>query len=101
MAIAAGIWMVLAGAVFIGLGVGCVTPLLMALIAALSTPENSGKHMGAYATALNLGQFACSPLTGATLAFFGTHQAVFAVGACIGFVASCVSLALDRRLERQ
>lgn len=45
--------------------------------------------------------FACSPLTGATLAVFGTHQAVFAVGACIGFGASCVSLALDKRLGRQ
>lgn len=101
MTFASNMWMVLVGVVFMGAGAGCMSPVLMSWLASQSTTENSGKHMGAYATALNLGQFACSPLTGATLAVFGTHQAVFAVGACIGFAASCVSLALDRRLGRQ
>lgn len=99
MAIAAGVWMVLAGAVFIGLGVGCVTPLLMALIAARSTPENSGKHMGALATACNLGQFACTLLSGSVMALAGTHQAVFAVAAGIGIASAAASLALRRKID--
>ena len=99
MAIAPGMWVVLAGAVFIGLGVGCVTPLLMALIASHSTSENSGKHMGALATACNLGQFACTLLSGAVMALAGTHQAVFAVAAGIGVASAIAAMALRHRID--
>jgi len=99
MAIAPTVWTVLAGAVLIGLGVGCLTPMLMALIASRSTPENSGKHMGALATACNLGQFACTLLSGGVMALAGTHQAVFVAGALIGLASAAASLAMRRRID--
>lgn len=99
MAIAPGMWVVLAGAVFIGLGVGCLTPLLMALIASRSTPENSGKHMGILATACNLGQFACTLLSGGVMVLAGTHQAVFVVAAGIGLVSAAATIALRHRID--
>ena len=99
MSVAPGIWVVLTGAVFIGLGVGCVTPLLMALVAARSTHETSGKHMGALAMACNLGQFACTLLAGTVMAFAGTQQAVFAVAALIGVAAAIMALILRKRID--
>ena len=75
------------------------TPLLMALIASCSTRENSGKHMGALATACNLGQFACTLLSGGVMALAGTHQAVFAVAAVIGVVSAIATLALRNRID--
>ncbi len=99
MSVAPGIWVVLAGAVFIGLGVGCATPLLMALVAARSTHETSGKHMGALAMACNLGQFACTLLAGTVMAFAGTQQAVFAVAALIGVAAAIMALILRKRID--
>ena len=99
MAVAPAVWMVLVGAVFIGLGVGCLTPMLMALIASRTTPENSGKHMGALATACNLGQFACTLLSGSVMALAGTHQAVFVAGALIGLASAAAALGLRGKLD--
>ena len=99
MSAAPAVWVVLAAAVLIGLGVGCLTPMLMALIASHSGPENSGKHMGAMATACNLGQFACTLLSGGVMALAGTHQAVFAAAAMIGLASAAASLALRRRID--
>lgn len=99
MALATGMWTVLAGAVLMGAGVGCVTPLFMNWLASKSTAANSGKYMGAFATACNLGQFASSPLLGITLALFGTQQSVFAVGAVIGVAAAIGSLVFAGRIE--
>lgn len=99
MAIAPEIWTVLAGAIFIGLGVGCVTPLLMTLIATRSTRDNSGKHMGALATACNLGQFACTLLSGGIMALAGTHQAVFAAAAAIGVVSAIAAIILRNQID--
>ena len=72
---------------------------LMNWIASKSTAANSGKYMGAFATACNLGQFASSPLLGITLALFGTQQSVFAVGAVIGVAAAIGSLVFAGRIE--
>ena len=99
MAVAPGMWVVLAGVVFVGLGVGCVTPLLVALVASCSTRKNSGKHMGAVATAVNLGQFACTLLSGGVMALAGTHQAVFAVAAAIGLASAIAAIALRKRID--
>lgn len=99
MAIATAVWAVLAGAVLIGLGVGCLTPMLMALVASHSTPENSGKHMGALATACNLGQFACTLLSGGVMALAGSHQAVFVAGALVGLASAAASLILRRKID--
>ena len=99
MAIASGMWMVLAGVAFIGLGVGCLTPLLMALVASHSTPENSGKHMGALAMACNLGQFACTLLSGAVMALASTHQSVFVAAAAIGIASAIAAIALRGRID--
>lgn len=73
--------------------------MLVALVASRSTPENSGKHMGALATACNLGQFACTLLSGGVMALAGTHQAVFAAGALIGLASAAASLALCVRAD--
>ncbi len=99
MSIAPNMWMVLAGAVLVGLGVGCLIPLLMALVAGHSTRENSGKHMGALATACNLGQFACTLLAGGVMAVAGTHQAVFAVAAAIGLASAAVTVVVRTRID--
>lgn len=101
MAAAPVVWTVLAAAVFIGLGVGCMTPMLMGWLASRSTPENSGKHMGALATACNLGQFACTLLSGAVMAFAGTHQAVFVAGAVIGLASAVIAIMLRTRIEAE
>lgn len=90
---------VLAGAVLIGLGVGCLAPTYMNWLGASSTRQNSGKHMGAFATACNLGQFSCSLLSGVVLAAFGTHQAVFFVAAGIGAIAA-VGVIVRRAFQR-
>ena len=97
MALAPSMWAVLAGAVLIGIGVGCVTPVLMNWVASTSTPENSGKRMGALATACNLGQFACTLLSGAILALGGGHPTVFAVAGAIA-LAGALAAVLARRL---
>ena len=49
--------------------------------------------MGAFATACNLGQFACSPLTVVSSAVLGANRAVFVAGAVIG-LATAVTLVL-------
>jgi len=92
MAASPGMWAVLVGAVLIGIGVGCVTPVLMNWVASTSTPENSGKRMGALATACNLGQFSCTLLSGSVLALVGAHSAVFAVGAVISLAGSLAAV---------
>ena len=97
MAIAPGMWAVLVGAVLIGIGTGCVTPVLMNWVASTSTPDNSGKRMGALATACNLGQFSCTLLSGGILAFGGTHLTVFVVAAVIALVTAVAAL-FARRL---
>ena len=99
MAIAIGAWTVLVGVVFIGLGVGCLTPLLVGWIASHSTSRNSGKHMGAIATAVNLGQFACTLLSGGVMALVGTHQAVFAAAAAIGLASAAAACALRKHID--
>lgn len=97
LAAAPGMWAVLAGAVLIGIGTGCVTPVLMNWVASTSTPDNSGKRMGVLATACNLGQFSCTLLSGGILALGGAHSAVFAVAAAIALVGA-VAAALAHRL---
>ena len=97
MAVAPDMWAVLVGAVLIGVGTGCVTPVLMNWVASTSTPENSGKRMGALATACNLGQFACTLLSGAILALGGGHPTVFAVAGAIA-LAGALAAVLARRL---
>ena len=92
MAVAPGMWAVLAGAVLIGIGTGCVTPVLMNWVASTSTPENSGKRMGALATACNLGQFSCTLLSGGVLEIAGTHSAVFAVAGVIALVGAVAAM---------
>jgi len=96
MAAPFGIGAVLVGAVLIGLGTGCITPAFVNWVASTSTPENSGKRMGAFATAINLGQFSCTLLSGGLLALFGTHQAVFIAAAMIA-LAAAVAAALARQ----
>ena len=99
MAVASAAGTVLAGTIFIGLGAGCLTPLLVAWIASCSTSENSGKHMGAIAVAVNLGQFACTLLSGGVMAAGGTHQAVFAVAAAMGLASAAAALALRKPIR--
>lgn len=99
MAIAAAPWAVLVGAVIIGLGVGCVTPVFVNWLASASTAENSGKHMGMFAAACSLGQFACTLLAGGVMALHGTHQAVFATGAILGLAAAAAAFALRARID--
>jgi len=97
MAVAPGMWAVLVGAALIGVGTGCVTPVLMNWVASTSTPDNSGKRMGALATACNLGQFSCTLLSGGILALGGGHSTVFAVAGIIA-LATAVAAIFARRL---
>lgn len=99
MAAASAAWMVLVGIVFIGLGVGCLTPLLVGWIASRATSRNSGRHMGAIAVAVNLGQFACTLLSGGVMAIAGTQQAVFAVAAAIGLASAAAAIALRKYID--
>ncbi len=99
MAAAPALWAVLAGAVLIGIGTGCVTPSLMNWVASTSTPENSGKRMGALAMACNLGQFSCTLLSGGVLALGGTHATVFVVAAAIALVGAVASVLARRVVE--
>lgn len=99
MAVAPGLWAVLVGAVLIGIGVGCVTPVLMNWVASTSTPENSGKRMGALATACNLGQFSCTLLSGCVLALGGGHPTVFAVAAAIALAGAVAAALAHRKMD--
>ena len=99
MAVAPGLWAVLVGAVLIGIGVGCVTPVLMNWVASTSTPENSGKRMGALATACNLGQFSCTLLSGCVLALGGGHPTVFAVAAVIALAGAVAAALAHRKMD--
>ena len=99
MAVAPGLWAVLVGAVLIGIGVGCVTPVLMNWVASTSTPENSGKRMGALATACNLGQFSCTLLSGCVLALGGGHPTVFAVAAVIALAGAVAAAPAHRKMD--
>ena len=99
MAIAPGMWAVLAGAVLIGLGTGCVTPSLMNWVASTSTPENSGKRMGALAMACNLGQFSCTLLSGGVLALGGTHSTVFVAAGAIALAGAVASVLAHRLMD--
>ena len=69
-------------------------------IASLSTHTNSGKLMGSFATAVNLGQFSCSLFSGAVLALFGTHSAVFFAGALVAVLAIACSLILRNAIDK-
>ena len=93
MGLAPGIAFVLAGALLVGVGVGILLPLLMNWIAQVSTPQNSGKHMGAYATVFNLGQFFCTLFSGTVLALCGTHQSVFITAGVIGLLCAIAVVA--------
>ena len=99
MTVAPGLWTVLVGAVLIGIGVGCVTPVLMNWVASTSTPENSGKRMGALATACNLGQFSCTLLSGCVLALGGGHPTVFAVAAVIALAGAVAAALAHRKMD--
>ena len=99
MALAPGMWAVLAGAVLIGLGVGCVTPAFMNWVASTSTPDNSGKRMGAFAMACNLGQFSCTLLSGGILALGGVHATVFAVAAALALTGAVAALLAHRLVD--
>ena len=99
MALSPGVRAVLAGAVLMALGTGCATPSFTNWIASKSTPQNSGKHMGAYATAINLGQFSCTLFSGGMLALFGTHQAVFAAAAAIAAAGAVAAILAHRFMD--
>ena len=86
LGLSTGLLTVLVGTIASGAGVGLAMPLLVNWLAATSTPQNSGKRMGAFTTAMNLGQFACSLTAGAILALVGTYQAVFLTAAAVGAV---------------
>jgi predicted MFS family arabinose efflux permease len=65
-----------------------------------STPANSGKRMGALATACNLGQFSCTLLSGSVLTLGGTHSTVFVVAGVIAFVGALVTVFTRRLWEK-
>ena len=99
LAFAPTIWIILGGALFIGMGVGCLMPLLMNLVAQKSTRSNSGKRMGAMSMMVNLGQFSSTLLAGGVMALFGTHQAVFCAGIVIGLAVAVAAIALRSTID--
>ena len=94
------LWQIPVGVAFVGFGVGTVMPLFMNWLAAKSSRENSGKYMGAFTTACNLGQFACSLLAGAVLAIVGTHQAMFLAAAVFGLAFVIGAILLRKVIDR-
>lgn len=94
------LWQIPVGVVFVGFGVGTVMPLFMNWLASKSTRENSGKYMGAFTTACNLGQFACSLMAGAVLAFVGTHRAMFLAAAVFGLAFVIGAIFLHKVIDR-
>ena len=101
MALSTSIWPVLVAVAFMGLGVGSVSPMFMSWLGAHSTPENSGKHMGTYGAACNLGQFACSLLSGAAIALSGPSHAIFFVGIFIGVAFIVATIALRKTIDSE
>ena len=86
LGLADSLWAVLPGAVIVNLGVGCILPLIANWIAWVSTPQNSGRHMGIFTTVINIGQFFCPIWAGAVLAQSGSYSLVFLIAAVFSLV---------------
>ena len=54
---------------------------------------------GREAMACNLGQFACTLLSGAVMALASTHQSVFVAAAAIGIASAIAAIALRGRID--
>lgn len=75
--------------IFTGVGVGLISPTVSTTLASQSVAKTSGKIMGGYSTALNLGQFAATLALVPILAYVGDYGGLFLV---IGIIALLVGV---------
>lgn len=85
--------MVLVAATVGGVGIGLVMPTVLQWLSSAMTPETSGKIMGCYTTALNLGQFASSLVIAPVLVAAGSLQVMFCVFGIIALACAAAALA--------
>lgn len=88
-------------AVFMGLGLGLVTPSVLTMLAETSTPATSGKIMGGYSTFINLGQFLSTFVIAAFIGVYGgLTDSVFFTIISMAFVVAVLSLFVKLKLSR-
>ena len=76
-----------------GGGIGLVIPTLVHWISSVTTPQTSGKIMGAYSTMLNLAQFVSSLVLGAIMLFTDSYQVLFLIMGLFA-LAACIIYAI-------
>ena len=86
--------------VFAGIGMGIISPTVSTTLASQSVAKTSGKIMGGYSTALNLGQFSATLVIIPIMAVMGTYSGLFLVigviALIIGIIYGVTSLFLER-----
>ena len=86
LGLADNVWMILPGVAITNLGSGCVLPLLANWLAWIATPRTSGRYMGAFSAAINLGQFFSPIWTSFLLAQSESYGIIFIAGAILSAV---------------
>lgn len=84
--------------IFAGVGMGIIAPTVSTTLASQSVAKTSGKIMGGYSTALNLGQFSATLAVIPILSGMGSYGGMFlvfgAISLIVGIVYAVVSFAL-------
>lgn len=84
--------------VFAGVGMGIIAPTVSTTLASQSVAKTSGKIMGGYSTALNLGQFSATLAVIPILSGMGSYGGMFlafgSISLVVGIVYAVVSFAL-------
>ena len=83
------------GLALLGIGVGCVTPSLSALVSLYAPDKRQGRELGAFRSTGALGR-AIGPLFGAGLFWWMGSQVAYIAGGVLLFIAGLFSLLLPR-----
>jgi MFS family permease len=78
--------------IFVGLGMGLVTPTVIGRLATLSQTNNSGKVMGGYSVAFNMGVFCSSLIMTPVIEKMGSYQSSFLIVGIIPLAVCIVCL---------
>ncbi|MBR2255682.1 MAG: MFS transporter [Candidatus Methanomethylophilaceae archaeon] len=88
-------------ALFLGVGLGLITPAVLNILASQCDRNNSGKIMGGYSTFFYLGQFVSTFVIALVISLFGGLEGnVFSAICLTGLVAALGSLALTTKVRR-
>lgn len=108
MPLTSAFWQMLCLQALCGIGVGCASPLLLALCTRSVSPEQQGTAMGAYQSLYGIGMFigpllagwlveAASPMVSGVVSYAPGYRAVFLAAGILAAIAGVLSIWLPGR----